>query len=359
MKRLAVIIVIFALLAGGIFMLHKKNAQHDAGGKQKGPQTVVTATPQLRDLKIVINAVGSLVAGEDTGIHAEIAGQIKNILFQEGQPVKKGDVLIEMDKSLIETDLMRAKAALDAAKANFTRDEKLKSSGFVADQQYEASRAALQSAEAAVANAEILITKSSLRAPFDGIAGMRSVSPGDYAALGEALTSLVSINPLKLEFTVPEKDYAAVQQGQEISFTVDAFPTETFKGKIYAVDPRINAENRNFAVKAEIPNDAGKLRPGMYARIRLDTATKSGAMMIPEEAIVPEGTDSYVYVAMNGKAQRKKISIGERQSGEVQVTEGLTTEDRVITAGTMKLKDGGDIAEQKPAAAQPETPADK
>lgn len=345
MKRLVIIITVIALLAGGLFMLHKRNSEQDSGGKNKGPQAVVAVTPQIRDLTLTITAVGSLIAGEEAGIHAEIAGQIKEILFQEGQPVKKGDVMIGMDKSLIETDLMRAKASLDAAKANMTRDDKLKTSGFVADQQVEASRAALQSAEAAVANAEILITKSAIKAPFDGIAGLRNFSVGDHAAEGQELTSLVSIDPLKIEFTVPEKDYASVQSGQNMTFSVDSFPGEDFTGEIYAIDPRINAENRSFTVKARIPNTSGKLRPGMYARVRLDTATRKGAMMIPEEAVVPEGTDSYVYVVSGSKAARKKITLGERSKGEVEVRDGLTAQDRIITAGTMKLKDGADITE--------------
>ena len=346
MKRLAVIVIIIALVSGGVWYWQSHKPAPDAGGKPKGPQTIVTAPLSKRALTVTINAVGSLIAGEQAGIHAEIAGQVREILFQEGQPVKKGDVLIKIDTSLIETDLMKAKAALDAANANVTRDDKLKTSGFVADQQVETSRAAQQSAEAAVANAEIQLTKASIRAPFDGTAGLRNFSVGDYAAAAQELTTVVSINPLKLEFTVPEKDYAAVKTGQAISFAVDAFPADSFKGEIYAIDPRINAENRNFTVKAEIDNSDGKLRPGMYARIHIDAASRPGALMAPEEAIVPEGTDSYVFTVSGNKAVRKKVTLGERQSGEVEIKQGLAEGERVITAGTMKLRDGGEVSEQ-------------
>ena len=352
MKRLTLILVILALLAGGAWYWNSHRAvAPEAGGKPKGPQTIVTAPLAKRDLTVTINAVGSLIAGEQAGIHAEIAGQVREILFQEGQPVKKGDVLIKIDTSLIETDLMKAKAALDAANANVTRDDKLKTSGFVADQQVEASRAAQQSATAAVANADIQLTKASIRAPFDGTAGLRNFSVGDYAAAAQELTTVVSINPLKIEFTVPEKDYAAVKTGQAISFAVDAFPAENFKGDIYAIDPRINAENRNFTVKAEIDNSDARLRPGMYARIRIDAASRPGALMAPEEAIVPEGTDSYVFTVSGNKAVRKKVTLGERQSGEVEIKDGLSEGERVITAGTMKLRDGGEVSEAQPEPA--------
>lgn len=357
MKRIAVIVLIIALLAGGLWHLHSTTAAEQAGGKMKGPQNVVTAPLARRDLAVTIEAVGSLLAGEAADIHAEVAGQIKSISFEEGQPVKKGDLLINIDTSLIETDLLKAKAARDAARASFNRDDQLKSKGFVADQQYDSSRAALQAAEAEVANAEILLQKASIVAPFDGIAGLRNFSVGDYAAAGQTLTSIVSLHPLKMSFTVPERDFAAVKAGQEISFTVDAWPGQDFKGEIYAIDPRINAENRNFAVRATIPNEDGRLRPGMYARIRITTATRPGALMAPEEAVVPQGTESYVFTAEGGKAARRKVELGERREGEVEIKSGLDDNARVITAGVMKLRDGSEIVEAAPAEAAAEPAA--
>lgn len=350
----AALVILCALAGGGWYLFHKKSGGEE-GGRNKGPQPVVTQAARTRDLTTAINAVGSLVAGEAADIHAEIAGQIENVPFGEGQPVKKGDVLIQMDTSLLETELMRAKAAQGVAEANFNRDDRLKKSGFVADQQWDASRAALQEAEAAVANAEIRIRKSSIRAPFDGIAGLRNFSPGDFAAQGQTLTALVSIDPLKLEFTVPERNYATVRAGQDIGFAVDAFPGERFGGKIYAVDPRINVENRNFTVKADIPNGDGRLRPGMYARIRIDTATRENVLMAPEEAIVPEGEDSYVFVVKDGKAFRRKVTLGERLRGAVEISEGLKAGEKIIVAGTMKLKDGAAVAEQAAAQEPDET----
>jgi membrane fusion protein, multidrug efflux system len=357
MGRTLAILAIILLLAGGGYWYYTgaKPAEMAAGKGPKGPQAVVTAPVKAKELTLNINAVGSLIAGESASIHAEIAGQVQRILFEEGQPVKKGDILVQMDTSLIETELQKARATLDVANANFSRDDKLKKSGFVANQQWDTSRAELQSSQAAVANAEILLQKATIKAPFDGIAGMRSFSPGDYAAAGQELSTIVSIAPLKLEFTAPEKNYAAVKPGQKITFSVDAYAGETFEGEIYAVDPRINPENRNFTAKATIANTDNRLRPGMYARITIDTATRPGVLMIPEEAVVPSGDESYVFTLVNGKAVRKKITLGARQAGEVEAAEGLKEGEKVITAGVMKLKDGGAVEEQ----AAPPPPASK
>ena len=350
------LLVIAAIAAGGWYWYSHKSAGGDEK-KPKGPQAVVTAVVEARDITSTINAVGSLIAGEAAAIHAEVSGQIQEVLFEEGKPVKKGDTLIKMDSSLIETEYAKAKAALDVAAATFQRDDKLKSGGFVAGQQWDVSRADYRAAQAAVSNAEILVTKAVIKAPFDGVAGLRNFSPGDYATAGQELTNVVSLDPLKLEFTVPEKDYATVKQDQKINFMVDAFPDRKFTGDIYAIDPRINPENRNFTVKATIPNSDGALRPGMYARISIETQTRQAVPMLPEQAIMPQGTDNYVYTINGNKAQRKKITIGERQNGSVEVREGLKAGDKVITAGLMKLKDGSEVAEQKPDATAAPAPA--
>lgn len=358
MKRALRIFAVVLLLLGAAWGV----SRFYGGGKPseqqppRGPVAVVTEAVQTVSLSNAVRAVGSLVAGESADIHAEIAGQISEILFEEGQPVKKGDVLIQMDRSLLETELARAKAALDAAAANFARDDKLKKSGFVAAQQWDATRAALDAARAEVANAEIRLEKATIRAPFGGVAGLRSFSKGDFTTAGAALTSVVSIDPLKLEFTIPEKNYGDIRAGQQIAFAVDAFPGENFPGEVYAVDPRVDPDNRNFTVKATVPNSGGRLRPGMYARIEITTATRGNAMTIPEEAIMPRGESSFVYAVRGGKAVLTEVTLGARETGRVEVLGGLSPDDRVVTAGHLKLKDGAAVAEQ-PAAPQDVSPS--
>lgn len=345
---LVTLLVIGGLAAGGAYYWkqHKtesKPAATAAAGKPQMPpggMPVMAETITPTELSVPINAVGSLVASEAADIHTEIAGQIEKILFEEGQPVKKGDVLMQIDRSLIQTELNKAQATYEATSATFNRDDKLKNSGYVSNQKWDLSKSELQTAKSAVENARIRLEKTAIRAPFDGIAGLRSFSVGDYAQIGQVLTTVDTIDPLKVEFAVPERYFTSVQNGQKITFSVDAWPGQTFEGEIYALDPRLNPDTRNFSVKANIANADGRLRPGMYARISIATATRSNVLMVPEESIIPQGNDSFVYVIEDGKAAMKKVTRGIRDKNRVEITEGLKPNAQVITAGTMRIGPG-------------------
>lgn len=370
--KIFITLIILGAIAGGgyYYWNHKQSgAQETAAagapgaGGPPGGMPVEAEKVVAREFTVSINAVGSLIAGESADIHSEIAGQIEKIQFEEGQPVKKGDVLMQIDRSLIQTELSKAKAAYDATSATFSRDDKLKESGYVSNQKWDLSKSDLQTSKSAVENARIRLEKTSVRAPFDGVAGLRSFSVGDYAQIGQVLTTIDSINPLKLEFSVPERNYSAVQTGQKITFSVDAWPGETFEGEIYAIDPRINPDTRNFNVKANIQNNENRLRPGMYSRISIATITRQNVLMIAEEAIMPQGEKSFVYTIVDGKATMTQVTPGIRDNGRVEITAGLNAGDEVITAGTMRIGPGAPVmvlpsadqqAAGQPPAAEPE-----
>jgi membrane fusion protein (multidrug efflux system) len=365
MKKIILGLILIAAVAGGGYYWKTSSditatgaqaaapAGKGAGGPpgMSGPTPVITQTIAPQELTQSLSAVGSLIAGESAEIHSESAGQIEEIFFSEGQPVKKGEILLQIDKSLLQTEHAKARAAYDASAATFKRDDGLKQSGFVSNQKWDLSKSEVQTAKAEVENTRIRLEKTSIRAPFDGIAGLRSFSVGDFAQTGQMLTTIDSIDPLKIEFSVPERSYTAVQTGQKISFSVDAFPADSFEGTIYAIDPRIEPQTRNFRVKAEIPNTDGRLRPGMYARVDIATLTKSGVLLVAEEALMPEGTDTYVYVVTDGRAEKRKITLGQRQKGTVEVTEGLSTGDVIITAGITRARPGGAVVPQQTDAA--------
>lgn len=358
-KIFITLIVLGAIAGGGYYYWsHKQAGEQTAAagapgaGGPPGGMPVEAEKVAAREFTVSINAVGSLIAGESADIHSEIAGQIEKIQFEEGQPVKKGDVLMQIDRSLIQTELSKAQAAYDATSATFSRDDKLKASGYVSNQKWDLSKSDLQTSKSAVENARIRLEKTTVRAPFDGVAGLRSFSVGDYAQIGQVLTTIDSLSPLKLEFAVPERNYSAVQTGQKITFSVDAWPGETFEGEIYAIDPRINPDTRNFNVKANIPNTEGRLRPGMYSRISIATVTRQNVLMIPEEAIMPQGDQSFVYVIEDGKAAMKQVTPGLRDAGRVEITAGLNVGDEVITAGTMRIGPGAPVMVLPPAGQQ-------
>ncbi|MCK5659581.1 MAG: efflux RND transporter periplasmic adaptor subunit, partial [Alphaproteobacteria bacterium] len=275
-----------------------------------GPMPVGATPVEVKDLAVVIDAIGNLSAGESAEIRAEIAGVIKSINFLEGRFVKKGDSLVDIDDELILAELMKAEATYKVRQALFERNNKLKLSGYISKQEWEQSRGNLQETLADVESARIRLGKTKVRVPFDGLAGLRDFSVGDYVQVGQLLTTLDAVDPVKITFSVPEKNYGSLMPEQKVSFSVDAWPEEIFTGEIYAVSPRINRNTRNFDIRATISNVDGRLSPGMFAKVNIVIDVHKGALLVPEQAIIPRGNDNFVFVVREGKAVLQKIRTG-------------------------------------------------
>ena len=305
-----------------------------------GPMPVGATPVEVKDLAVVIDAIGNLSAGESAEIRAEIAGVIKSINFLEGRFVKKGDSLVDIDDELILAELMKAEATYKVRQALFERNNKLKLSGYISKQEWEQSRGNLQETLADVESARIRLGKTKVRVPFDGLAGLRDFSVGDYVQVGQLLTTLDAVDPVKITFSVPEKNYGSLMPEQKVSFSVDAWPEEIFTGEIYAVSPRINRNTRNFDIRATISNVDGRLSPGMFAKVNIVIDVHKGALLVPEQAIIPRGNDNFVFVVREGKAVLQKIRTGLRQTGMVEVTDGLAANEPIVMTGLMMLRDG-------------------
>jgi membrane fusion protein (multidrug efflux system) len=184
------------------------------------------------------------------------------------------------------------------------------------------------------------LDKTAIRAPFSGTIGLRQISVGDYVKEGQDMVNLESIDPLKVDFRVPELALSLLRDGQTMQITLDAIPDKVYDGKVVAINPLIDANGRAVVIRAQVPNKDGKLRPGMFARVRLFTSGDKDTIVIPEESLFPIGDDKYVYKVVEGKAMRQKIDIGQRREGKVEVMAGLTPEDVVVTAGVIKLREG-------------------
>jgi membrane fusion protein (multidrug efflux system) len=206
----------------------------------------------------------------------------------------------------------------------------------------------MQEAQADIESARIRLEKAKAPVPFDGVAGLRSFSIGDYVQVGQALTTIDVIDPVKITFSIPEKNYGDLKVSQKISFSVDAWPGEKFSGEIYAISPRVDRNTHNFDVKAVIGNADARLRPGMFARINITTSVHRGALVIPEQAIIPHGDDSFVFVVREGRAVLQKVGLGWRQPGSVEITSGLAANEAVVVAGIMKLQDGAAVKVLQP-----------
>ena len=216
-------------------------------------------------------------------------------------------------------------------------------SNFISGQAKDEAENNLKVAEAALQLAAAKRDKMDIRAPFSGIIGLRQVSIGDYVKEGADLVNLESIDPLKVDFRVPELYLKQVKVGQTLQVALDALPGKTYQGSVFAINPLVDAAGRSIVIRAVVKNADTALRPGMFARVRLITDQRQDSLVVPEQALVPQGTEQYVFKVVDGKAQRVKVDIGQRRDAKVEVVQGLAADDVVVIAGQQKLRDGAQV----------------
>jgi len=347
--------------AGAGYWLGTQRAPQPAAGVAKAgkdqaaaPQAVAVEAVKVvtASMPQTITAVGSLRSDESVTLRPESAGRISAITFQEGQRVAKGTPLVRLDPAIPQAEYEQAKANLTLAKQKFDRAADLARRNYISGQAKDEAENNLKVAEAALQLAEAKLAKTDIRAPFSGIIGLRSVSIGDYVKEGADLVNLESIDPLKVDFRVPENYLRQVQPGQLLTITLDAMPGKTFDGKVVAVNPLVDAAGRSIVIRAQVPNPDTALRPGMFARVRLITRDQADAMVLPEHAMVPQGSEQYVFKVIDGKVARVKVETGQRRDGMVEVVAGLAPGDLVVTAGQLKIREGSAVrvAESAPSA---------
>jgi membrane fusion protein (multidrug efflux system) len=337
------------------------------GGPPGGmpPLPVEVATIRPRAIPGGLSTVGSLRADETVVVRPEVAGRIERIHFEEGGRVIAGQPLFTLDGSLARAALNEARANLAIARSANSRAERLNKERLIAGADYDRTVAQLAVEQARVASAQASLGKLSLAAPFSGRIGLRSVAVGDVVSAGQDLVTLVRLDPMEIDFSVPESALAQIKVGQPVQATVDAFPGETFPAEVVAIDPVVDAESRSAHLRARIDNPDGRLRPGQFAQLQLDTGTGDAtALLIPEQALMQAGDERFVYTVVDGKARRTVIKTGQRVPGLIQVTAGLKAGDVVITAGQSKpmMGDGlpvKPIPEEGAAATQVEKPSGK
>ncbi|WP_225874018.1 efflux RND transporter periplasmic adaptor subunit [Terrihabitans soli] len=307
---------------------------------KKRPPPVEVAKARTSEASIQLESVGTLASDESVAIAAEVVGRISSINFKEGEPVKADSVLVTLDNLLSSADLAFADANLKLAESNFERATTLSKTGAGTARNRDEAQAALDTARAAYELARVRRDKTEIRAPFDGIVGLRAISVGAYAQVGQTLVNLEKIDTLKLDFRLPEINLRDVKVGQTVDIVVDAYPDRKFQGEVYAIDPLVDANGRALKIRARLANPNGELRPGLFARVRLIGASRGQVVIIPEGAIVPRGTDTVVFTVTDGKAKESKVRLGRRADGEVEILEGLAADATVVTAGQARVKNG-------------------
>lgn len=300
---------------------------------------VVTAAAGMQPLALEIEAVGTAHANESVEITSKVANTITAIRFEEGQRVRRGEVLVEFDTAQTAAELAVAEAALAESEMQFARSRELAATQALSRAQLEQIEATLKANRARVAAAKARLADNVIRAPFDGRVGFRRVSVGSLVAPGTVITTLDDASKIKLEFTVPQIYLHALEPHLPVSAMTAGLPGRRFEGRVTALDSRIDPVTRAIGVRAELPNEDGVLRPGMFMTVRL-RAAEAPALVVPEQALVPEQGATYVYVVSDGVAQRRQVSTGRRRPGEVEIVAGLRENERVVVEGTQKVRDG-------------------
>ena len=319
-----------------------------AGGPPQMPPTAVEAVVASREaIGSGLSTVGTLRADEQVVVRPEITARLVKIHFEEGQHVAAGAPLFSLDASSANAALAEAQANLENARRANDRATDLGGRQLLSKSDVDAARAELGVAQARVASARAQAAKTTLVAPFSGVVGLREVSVGEVVAPGQALVNLVRLDPMEVDFSLPETVLGQVAVGQEVEVTIDAFPGESFGGRVSAIEPVIDPDSRSAKLRAQVTNAGYRLRPGLFARVTLGRAGTGAdaatAIVIPEQALMQEGEQRFVYVVRDGKAERVPVTTGLRSPGRIAVLEGLAEGDQVIAAGQTKLFPGAPV----------------
>ena len=364
MRRIATAGLFVLILASVVACGHGGNAAGPGGPGGKGgppggampPMPVEAVTLKSQPLATGVQTVGSLRAEESVVVRPEVAGRISRIHFTEGGHVAAGDPMFTLDASLGEASLNEAVANLQNSRTAADRAQQLVSRKLISQSDYDKTHAQFGVDQARVASAHAMLTKMTLTAPFPGQVGLREVSVGDFVNVGQDLVKLVRLDPIDVDFSAPESQLAQLHNGQKVNVSIDSFPNEPFAGEVAAIDPVVDPNTRSAKLRAKIANPGGRLHPGQFVRVQLETGGGSvDAVLVPEQALMQDGDVRFVYTIVAGKAKRVEIKTGVRVPGMVQAVSGLKAGDVVITAGQTKpiMHDGLDV---KPLPADDASP---
>ena len=315
-------------------------------GSARAPAVEVARVETLR-LSDDAQAVGSLRSRQSVILRPEVSGRITQINFRDAARVRRGQLLVQLDDQLPRAQVQQAEAELSIARANHRRNQELVEQKFIAQRAVDESAANLQVAEAKLALAKATLARLKIVAPFDGIAGIRNISVGDYLKDGADIVNIEDLDAMYVDFRLPERYQTKIHPGQTAIIDVDALPGRRFAALVQAVDPLLDANGRSVGVRGCIDNRRLELRPGMFARVTPVFGVREDAKVIPEEAIVPQGGRQFVYKLVDGPdqdtriARRVEVKVGVRQPGKVEITDGLVAGDVVVTAGQQRIQKDG------------------
>lgn len=351
------VVVIGAALLGGAYYYETvtKPAMMAQFFQPPPPAPVETATAATEDMPRYFESIGTLTASQQVTVSPELDGRVEKINFESGQWVKTGDVLVQLDDSTQRADLATYQAQQRLASANLARTKDLAAKQYSSKQSVDQLQSELDQARAGIAKSQAIIDHMVVKAPFNGMLGIRQVNLGQYLAPGTAVVTLTDLDTLFVDFTLPEQNRAELTIDQPVEFRVDAFPDQVFRGEIAAIDPQVDPSMRAVKVRAALGNTDHKLQPGMYARIRVILEPQPDVVTIPEPAVdytvYGESVFRLTPVAdkkdPNGKpvykAEQTFVTLGSRFDGKVAVLKGINHDDLVVVGGQLKLHNGAEV----------------
>jgi len=309
------------------------------------PVTSYTAVPQ--EWEQSVNAVGSLQPYQGVTVTCESAGTVSAIHFESGQKVAEGDLLIELDTSIEQAQLQAAKAAAELAMISLQRSRELRQSNTIPQSDLDAAESSALQARAQLAQVEAVIAKKRIRAPFSGILGIRQVNLGEYIGPGSPIVPLQDLDPIYVDFSLPQSMFDAVHTGYQIRAEVDTFPNTPFEGFVQAIDPELDPVNRTFRVRGELDNSELKLRPGMFVSVEVIQPATLDVVPVPITAVYYQSFGNSIFVIQPGNpatVEQRNVTLGKTKGDFIAILEGLEADEEVVSTGVFKLRNGGSVA---------------
>lgn len=359
-------LIIGAVLVGGlalIFLLTRGDgsaatAQGGGGGDHGGgggggmpPMPVDVDTARQQSVVDAVRATGRIEAEQAIDLRPDEQGRVTELLFQEGQFVALGTPLVKVDDTMFRAQAERAKADRDLARQQLERVRRLRAQNASSPADAERAEAAARSADASLSMLELQIDRTTVRAPFAGVVGQRFISVGDYVTTATRLLTLQTVDPQRAVIEVPERHAVRLRPGQTVEFNVASQAGRVFRAQVDFIDPVVQNENRTIVVKARAPNGNRLLKPGMFIEARLATATRSNAIVVPEDAVQPLRAANVVWAVVDGKASRRVVQLGVRSPGAVEIVSGVSAGEQVVVGGLERMAEG------MPVAPRPRVPA--
>lgn len=367
-KRMFLVLGVTVVVLAGLGFV--KFRQIEAATKmvmQPPPEAVTTIVAKQQDWPETLNLIGTAVAVQGVTVSADLPGTVARIYFDSGKAVKAGDILVELDTRQEQAQLAANQAQRDLARVNYDRMQELVKQGVISRQEYDSATAQQKATEANVGEIRATIARKTIRAPFSGILGIRQINLGQYLPAGQAIVPLQSLNPIYVNFGVPQEQAGRVRVGRALRVTSNDVAGAQFSGRVTAVDSIVNETTRNLQVQATLANPGGKLRPGMFVQVEIPIGEERSVIELPATAINYAPYGDSVYVISDMKDQQGRLYKGVRQQfvklggtrgDQVAILSGIKPGDEVVTSGVFKLRNGAAI--QVNNSVQPEnSPAPK